>query len=141
MSKKLFTKEEQKLLKKHPYVKAVSEKGITYTDEFKAIAIKEEEKGKNSRDIFEEAGFDLDIVGIHRAKSSLKRWRAAYKEKGVLGLEDTRKYHSGRPLERELSLEEKYARLEAQNAILRAENELLKKIELTERMLRKKKQN
>lgn len=141
MSKKLFTKQEQQLLMKHPYVKAVSEKAITYTDEFKAIAIKEYEEGKFSRQIFEGAGFDIEIVGIERAKSALKRWRAAYQENGISGLEDTRKYCSGRPLERELSIEEKYARLEAQNTLLRAENELLKKIDLAERMLKKKKEN
>ncbi|MFJ8100097.1 IS3 family transposase [Lysinibacillus sp. NPDC096212] len=139
MSKKLFTNQEQKLLKKHPYVKAVSEKGITYTDEFRALAIAEYEKGKCSREIFEDAGFDIDLVGIHRAKSALKRWRAAYKEKGVSGLEDTRKYHSGRPLERELSLEEKNTRLEAQIALLRAENELLKKIEFSRKSVEKEK--
>ncbi|HCG4535961.1 TPA: IS3 family transposase [Salmonella enterica subsp. enterica serovar Typhi str. AG3] len=115
---------------KHPYVKAVSEKAITYTDEFKAMAIKEYEEGKFARQIFEDAGFDIEIVGIQRAKSSLKRWRAAYQKNGLEGLEDSRKYYSGRPLERELSIEEKYARLEAQNALLRAENELLKKIDL-----------
>jgi len=139
MSKKIFTDQEQKILRKHPYVKAVSEKGITYTDEFKAIAIKRYEDGKSSREIFEDAGFDVDIVGIQRVFSALKRWRAAYKEHGLSGLEDTRKYHSGRPLKRELSQDEKYARLEAQNALLRAENELLRKIELAERMLGKKK--
>ena len=141
MSKKLFTKQEQRLLMKHPYVKAVSEKAITYTDEFKAIAIKEYEEGKFSLQIFEDAGFDIEIVGIERAKSALKRWRAAYKKNGISGLEDTRKYRSGRPLERELSIEEKYAKLEAQNALLRAENELLKKIDLAERMVKKKKEN
>lgn len=141
MSKNLFTKQEQQLLMKHPYVKAVSEKAITYTDEFKAMAIKEYEEGKFSRQIFEDAGFDIEIVGIERAKSALKRWRAAYQENGISGLEDTRKYRSGRPLERELSIEEKYARLEAQNTLLRAENELLKKIDLAERMLKKKKEN
>lgn len=139
MSKNLFTDQEQKFLKKNPYVKAVSEKGITYTDEFKALAIREYERGKNSREIFEAAGFDIDLVGIDRARSSLKRWRAAYKEKGLSGLEDSRKYSSGRPLVREISLEEKYARFEAQNNLLRAENELLKKIQLAERMLKKKK--
>lgn len=139
MSKKLFNDQEQKMLRGNPYVKAVSEKGITYTDEFKATAIKEFEEGKSSRRIFEDAGFDIDIVGIQRAKSALKRWRAAYKENGLSGLEDTRKYHSGRPLKRELSVDEKYARLEAQNALLRAENELLKTIKLAERMLVKKK--
>lgn len=95
MSKKLFTDQEQKRLKKHPYVKA-----ITYTNEFKALAIKE----------YEECEFP-------------------------------RKSRSGRPLERELSIEKKYARLEIQNALLRAENELLKKIDLAERMLVKKKKN
>jgi transposase len=141
MSKKLFTDQEQRLLKKHPFVKTVSEKAITYTDEFKALAIKEYEEGKFARQIFEDVGFDIEIVGIDRAKSALKRWRAAYQENGIAGLEDSRKYHSGRPLERELSIEEKYAKLEAQNALLRAENELLKKIDLAERMLVKKKKN
>ncbi|MFC0301694.1 HTH domain-containing protein [Virgibacillus soli] len=141
MSKKLFTDQEQKLLMKHPYVKAVSEKAITYTDEFKARAIKEYEEGKFPHQIFEDAGFDLEIVGKQRAKSALDRWRTAYQKNGVAGLEDTRKYSSGRPLKRELSMEEKYARLEAQNALLRAENELLKKIDLAERLLIKKKRN
>lgn len=141
MSKILFTKQEQEILKKHPYVKSVSKKAITYTDEFKAKAVKEYEEGKFSRQIFEDAGFDIEIVGIERAKSALKRWRTAYKENGIAGLEDSRKNHSGRPFKRELSIEEKYARLEAQNALLRAENELLKKIDLAERMLVKKKGN
>ncbi|MFC0301064.1 HTH domain-containing protein, partial [Virgibacillus soli] len=66
MSKKLFTDQEQKLLMKHPYVKAVSEKAITYTDGFKARAIKEYEEGKFPRQIFEDAGFDLEIVGKQR---------------------------------------------------------------------------
>lgn len=83
----------------------------------------------------------FDIVGKKRTKSSLERWRAAFQKNGVTGLEDSRKHQSGRPLERELSLEEKYAELEAQNALLRAENELLKKIDLAERMLVKKKKN
>lgn len=141
MSKILFTEQEQNILKKHPYVKAVSAKAITYTDEFKATAINEYKGGKFARQIFEDAGFDIEIVGVDRAKSSLKRWRAAYQENGLEGLEDSRKHHSGRPLERELSIEEKYARLEAQNALLRAENELLKKIDLAERMLVKKREN
>jgi len=35
MTKRYFTKNEQKQLKCNPNVKAVSEKAITYTDEFK----------------------------------------------------------------------------------------------------------
>lgn len=37
------------------------------------------------------------------------------REHGAEGLQDTRKTSSGRPLERELSVEEKISRLEAQN--------------------------
>ncbi len=39
MSKKLFTEKEIKLLSKNKYVKYVSSKGITYTDEFKHILL------------------------------------------------------------------------------------------------------
>ena len=48
------------------------------------------------------------------------------------------KINSGRPREKELSLEEKYARLEAKINLLKAENELLKKTRYTERRLKKK---
>ena len=68
-----------------------------------------------------------------------KRWRAAYKKDGISGLHDTRKDNSGRPSEKELSIEEKYERLKAQNNLLKAENELLKKIDMLERGLRRKK--
>lgn len=139
MSKKIFTEKEIKLLSRNPYVKSVSSKGITYSDEFKRIFIAENENGKFPRDIFTEHGFDIDILGMERVKSAGKRWRAAYRKNGVAGLQDTRKGNSGRPNEKELSLKEKYARLEAQNHLLKAENELLKKLEMMERGLRKKK--
>ncbi|PEF72028.1 IS3 family transposase [Bacillus pseudomycoides] len=128
MTKKLFTGKEMQVLSSNPYVKSVSEKGLTYTDEFKRIFIEENEKGKLPRVIFEECGFDIDVIGIQRVVSSGNRWRASYKENGVFGLRDTRKENSGRKLERELTLEEKYARLETERNLLKAENELLKKI-------------
>lgn len=133
MSKKIFTEKEIAILSKNQYVKKVSAKGITYTDEFKQIFIAENEKGKYPNEIFTAYGFNIDILGIGRVKSSAKRWRATYKRYGICGLRDTRKNNSGRPTKKELSLEEKYARLQAQNALLKAENELLKKINLLER--------
>jgi transposase len=139
MSKKLFTEKEIKLLSNNPYVQSVSPKGITYTDEFKHIFIAEDQKGKFPRTIFSENGLDIEILGKQRIESAAKRWRNTYRENGVNGLRDTRKECSGRPRERELSLEEKLARLEAQNNLLKSENELLKKIDLAERRLKKKK--
>lgn len=139
MTKRLLTKKEQELLKRNPYVKSVSDKAITYTDEFKRHFIAENEKGKLPREIFEEAGLSEELIGIDRIKTAGKRWRAAYRNAGIEGLEDTRKTNSGRPSDRELTLEEKVARLEAKNQLLRAENELLKKLDLLERQVLKKK--
>lgn len=137
MSKKLFTEKEIKVLSVNPYVKSVSSKGITYTDEFKHLFIEENAGGKLPREIFEQCGFDIEILGMDRVRAAGKRWRATYRKNGVAGLRDTRSENSGRPSERELTLEEKYARLEAQSNLLKAENELLKKIRFAERGLKK----
>jgi transposase len=133
MSKKLFTNEEIEILSKNIYVKNVTNKGITYTDEFKHLFIVENESGKLPRQIFENAGFDVNILGMKRVKSSANRWRTSYKYSGAIALQDTRKFNSGRPTTKSLSIEEKYARLEAQNKLLKAENELLKKLDMIER--------
>lgn len=139
MSKKLFTKEEIDILAKNKYVKNVSSKGITYSDEFKRIFIVENQNGKFPRQIFEECGFDINILGIKRIESSGKRWRSAFRRNGICQLQDTRKFNTGRPTEKQLSLEEKYAKLQAKVKLLEAENELLKKIEMLERGVNLKK--
>lgn len=139
MSNKIFTEKEIDILCLNPYVKNVSAKGITYTDEFKRIFIAENEKGKFPREVFEEYGFDIKILGMKRVESSGKRWRAAYRKEGICGLTDTRKENLGRPSDKELSIEQKYERLKAQNNLLKAENELLKKIDILERRLISKK--
>jgi transposase len=139
MSNKIFTENEIEILSQNRYVMKVSVKGITYTDEFKRIFIAENESGKLPRDIFIAYGFDIDILGMDRVRSSGNRWRAAYRNDGICGLQDTRKQNTGRTNEEELSLEEKYKRLKAENNLLQAENELLKKIDMLERGLLKKK--
>ncbi|GIN88937.1 hypothetical protein J6TS2_53230 [Heyndrickxia sporothermodurans] len=137
MSKKIFTEKEIKLLSANKYVKSVSSKGITYTDEFKHIFIAEKEKGKFAREIFEKCGFEVEILGVERIRSASKRWQKAYNQNGVSGLHDTRAGNSGRPREKALTLEEKNARLKAQINLLKAENELLKKIRFAERGMKK----
>ncbi len=64
MSNKIFTQDEIEILSSNKYVKRVSSKGITYTDEFKRIFISENQKGKFPRIIFEECGFNIDILGM-----------------------------------------------------------------------------
>lgn len=133
MSKKLFNKMEIRILQQNKNVKGISEKAITYTEDFKNDFILKSNKGILPRKIFEDAGFDINIIGMKRVEICAYRWKKIYKNRG--NLEDTRKKYSGRPLLRELSLEEQISRLEAKNKLLEAENEILKKAELIERGL------
>lgn len=139
MSNKLFTNYEIQILSKNKYVKKVSEKGITYTDEFKRLFIAENEKGKFPREIFSECSFDINVIGLKRIQSSGSRWRSAFRRNGVDQLQDTRKYNTGRPSEKELSIEEKYEKLQTKLKFLQAENELLKKLEMLERKVNQNK--
>lgn len=136
MSKKIFTQEEIEILSKNKYVKAVSEKAITYTNEFKIQFIADTANGKTAKEIFNKAGLDPQILGNERINTAKKRWTKAYKEKGVLGLNDTRRGNSGRPRKRELTQEELIAKQQAEIEYLKQENELLKKFELQERQVK-----
>ena len=138
MSNKLFSPDEMELFSRNKYVEKVSSKSITYTDEFKRIFIAENLAGKPPTMIFAECGFDVKLLGGERIRACGKRWRAMYKSGGATRLQDTRKLNSGRPNEKELSIEEKYEKLQAKVKLLQAENELLKKLEILERRMRKK---
>ncbi len=137
MSKIRFSNYEIDKLSKNKYVLKVSDKAITYTNEFKIHFIAEYSKGKTSRVIFEEAGFDVDVIGIRRIDCAGARWRKAYKENGVLGLDDTRRNNSGRPRQRKITKDEIIAKQNAEIEYLKAEVELLKKLELRERQVKK----
>jgi transposase len=69
----MFTDKEIKQLTNNPYVRNMSSKAITYTDAFKQLFISENNKGKLPRELFEECGFDVTIIGIQRVESSGKR--------------------------------------------------------------------
>ena len=71
----------------------------------------------------------LKSLGLKSIKCQRNRWRAAYNENRSIGTYEIHvKKIQEDQVRRELTLEEKYARLEAQNQLLKAENELLKKI-------------
>ncbi len=132
MSKIIFSDNEVKNLIKNKYVKNVTNKAITYTDEFKEKLVFETENYKKfPRQVFEECGFNIEIIGKARIEKAAYRWRKQFKELGQL--KDTRKGKSGRPLERELSDAEKLKPAEAKIHLLEAENELLKKNDMIQR--------
>lgn len=135
MSKITFSEKDMKVLQKNPNVKRVSELAITYSDIFKKIFIEEYLSGKLPRQIFEENGFDIDVLGIKRVKKSSERWRKSYEKDGIIGLMDTRRTSSGRRLERELSQDEIIQKQEAKIKLLEGQVDLLKKADLIERRL------
>ena len=91
LSKIIFTPEQIDLLSRNKYVKSVSEKAITYTNEFKIQFIADTNNGKTATQIFSEAGLDPQILGKERIHTAKKKWTKAYKEHGVSGLNDTRR--------------------------------------------------
>lgn len=135
MSKVIFSSKDIKNLQANPNVERVSELAVTYKDDFKKKFMEEYLAGKLPRQIFEDNGFDINILGIRRVEQSAYRWKKAYEKDGIIGLADTRKTASGRPLERELSQEEIIERQEAKIKILEEQVILLKKLDMTERRL------
>lgn len=135
MSKITFSTEEINTLQKNPNVQRVSDRSITYTDDFKNRFMDEYLAGKLPRQIFVENGFDVDVIGIKRIEQSAYRWKKAYEKNGLIGLTDSRKTSSGRPLKRELTPSEVIERQKARIELLEGQVELLKKLETTERRL------
>jgi putative transposase len=133
VSKVTFSTDQVAVLKANQYVKTASEKSITYTDEFKRHFMSESLQGKVAKQIFREAGFNVEVLGKHRIKSFAKKWRMRYREEGSLSLEDKRKYCSGRPRKTELTPQQEIERLKGRIALLEQEKELLKKTDWSER--------
>lgn len=136
MSKIIFTDKQVKQFSKNKWIKNVSNKAITYTDEFKVKLLKEiDDYKKFPQDVFRECGMDQEIVGERRISTAANRWRKQYKSTGEI--KDTRKGTSGRPRIHDLSDSEKLKRAEVKIKLLEAENELLKKNEMIEMELLK----
>lgn len=136
MSGTSFSPEDRAKIMQNKNVLRVGEGAITYSPAFKVAAVRANlVEGKSPQCIFLDAGFDLDLIGHKTPKYCLKRWKAVYGQRGEQGLGDDQrgKNGTGRPDERELTVEEKLRRAEARNRYLEKENELLKKLDAIER--------
>lgn len=135
MSKITFSTESIKILEQNPYVKRVSDRSITYSDEFKRLFIEEYLKGKTPRVIFENAGFNIEMLGTRPYEQAATRWIRAYKSDGIIGLRDTRKENSGRPSNAPMSKDDLIRQQEDRIKLLESQVELLKKSDMRERRL------
>ena len=133
MGNKYFTNEQVEQLKRNESVKKVSEKSITYTEEFKERFLLEYNSGKPLSQILIEMGFDPKVLGERRVSNIVQR----IKEQSLRpeGFKDTRadNPNMGRPSTRDLAPDEIIAKQKAEIEMLKAKVEYLSDLKRLER--------
>jgi transposase-like protein len=126
----MYTKEQIEIIQRNKNVIRCSSTTITYTKEFKLSAIESYfENGYGPKMIFEDAGFDLDVIGRKKPKACLSRWRKKYKERGKQGLIHNDKNRPGRKKKLEFKTkDEEIKYLKAKIEYMNAENDFLAKL-------------
>lgn len=114
----------RKRLLSNRFVEKITNSNISYTSEFKLLAVKANIEGKSPTDIFDEAGIDVAPFVKNYAVKTISRWKKIYQEEGKLGLvkEKRGKNATGRPKAKEFNS------VEAELEYLRLENDFLKKL-------------
>ena len=133
MGKHYFTPEQVEQLRQNKYVKKVSEKAITYTEEFKEVFLLEYNTGKLPSQILTEMGFDCKVLGTKRIQMISQRVRK--QSLRPEGLKDTRADNPniGRPSTKDLTTEEIIAKQKAEIELLKAKVEFLSDLKRLER--------
>lgn len=128
MNRNIIPDEYVEELKKHCYVQAASAWSVSFAPEFKQLAYNEYIRGKSIRDIFTEAGFNIDILGAKRLQNF--RNDIVKRASENIGFESERA--SKTPLTEEQMLK-KLRAFEHRIAYLEQENDFLKKIRSAEK--------
>ena len=131
MSKLRFSKEDINKLKNNPYILNITEKAITYADEFKEKFIELYNKETTPTEIFRRCEISPEIIGQKRIDTF--SYRVKQKIKNGKLLEDDRKGKSGRPKTRKLSKDEEIQRLKHKIQYQEQQIEFLKKISFVEK--------
>ena len=82
MGKKLFTEEQQQLLRQNPYVYCVTGSRLQLTREFKELFLTAYNAGEYPREILINYGFDIGIIGERRVWSISSHIRTEYEKYG-----------------------------------------------------------
>ena len=125
-----FSKEQVKELSENPFVLKVSEKAITYTEEFREQFYIMYIGGMSPTNIMREMGFDVIALGERRIANIVQRVKNMA-EKGCF--KDTRVDSSGRPRTKEMTPEEEIAYLRHKVEYQKQQIEALKKISFVEK--------
>ena len=120
-----------KKLNENPNVKKATEWTVSFTAEFKQRAYDEYYAGKSMRQIFAEAGLDVEDLGDQRIQNF--RNKLIENASRESGFEDGRKRNSRKEAQStEAQMAKRIRELEHRNAYLKQENEFLKKIQSLE---------
>lgn len=127
-----MSKEFVKQLNENPNVEKATEWTISFTKEFKQLAYDEYQRGKSMREVFTEAGFDVEKLGEKRMQNFRQKLLARVGNES--GFADKRKDKSQQaPPSTEAQMMKRIRELEHRNAYLEQENEFLKKIQELEK--------
>ena len=130
-------RETVRKLNENPNVKKATEWTVSFTAEFKQRAYDEYYAGKSMRQIFTEAGLDVEQLGDRRLENF--RNRLLTKASQENGFEDGRKRNSRKEAQStEAQMAKRIRELEHRNAYLEQENDFLKKIQSLEKDCGKK---
>jgi len=131
MSNVIFTKEQIDELLSNPNVAKCSDKAITYSKEFKIKAVQLYNEGLQPKEIFRQAGFNINVIGRRKPQWLMHSWNKLFRLKGEKGLKtESRGGGGGRGKlkTKYLSDREKIKWMEAEIAYLKAENDFLAKL-------------
>lgn len=131
MSKKQFTEDQIQKLRQNPYVYSVTGSRIKLTKEFKELFMTAYNSGEGPREILENHGFDIEIIGERRIWSISQHIRSEYQKYGEFH-EGYRNPHSRKanatPTDQPLTEQDQLRKLQHEVDYLKQEMEFLKKI-------------
>ncbi len=136
-----FSADEKKKLLGNHYVQKVTESQVSFTSEFKILAVKQHKSGKTPDQIFIDAGLDTSLFLEDFPKKTIDRWNRIFESEGAVGLKSEKrgKGATGRPKKKQLYDPTDINSVLKRLAYLEVENDLLKKLRaLEEESLKKK---
>jgi len=122
MNRKTFTREQIEEISKNKNVRRCSPKSVMYTKDFKLKALRQyNQEGQGAVQIFKQAGFNLNILGIRTPNRIMNQWNNALLPKQKP--EDP--LHKAKLKAKRMASGREIKHLKAKVAYLEAENDFL----------------
>lgn len=130
MNRRIFTKEQIDQISKNRNVRRCSAKSVMYAQSFKLDSLKKyNDEGMGAVQIFEEAGFDLSVIGNRRPNKLMNQWNNALLPKRKLEMP----LHRARLKAKRMASGRQIGSLKAKIDYLEAENDFLARLRAEKR--------